>query len=362
MISRAFLLQNISGFVNRKNLIVEDQTTGDIIKAILDTHPKYKNDYNKIAGYFKGYNEIKSCEKIWNFLKKNIRYIVESENKQFVRSPAAILKQAVSDCKCYSLFIGGICESLGMNFCYRFASYNEYTKQPGHVFVVVNPGTNNEIWIDPVLSYFNYKKPYYYKIDKKPKMAIYSISGIGQTRKSRRMARRAARRAAGKGFGQKLKKGLRGVLKVAASPARNAFLGLVQLNVRNLAKKLAIAYEKNPTALKNFWEKFGGRIDKLVGAINRGKKKRRILGVGEESSFDAMPFAIGSVTTLMATAAPIIAAITKFLKSVGIEPEDLTDFAKRAINIKAKQLLENQLVPEAETEESYQESTENETE
>jgi hypothetical protein len=360
MISRAFLLHQISGFENRKNIIVADQSTGDIIKAILDIHPKYKEDYNKIAPYFKGSNEIKSCERIWNFLKKNIRYVIESESKQYVRSPAAILKQGVSDCKCYSLFIGGICEALGMNFCYRFASYNEYSKQPGHVFVVVNPGTNNEIWIDPVLSYFNYKKPFFYKIDKKPKMAIYSISGIGRT-KAQRKARRTARRAAGKGFGQKLKKGLRGVLKVAASPARNAFLGLVQLNVRNLAKKLAVAYEKNPSGVKNFWEKFGGRIDKLVGAINRGKKKRRILGVGEESSLDAMPYTIGSVTTLMATAAPIIAAVTKFLKSVGIEPQDLTDFAKRAINIKAKELLEGQLVPEAETEQEYEEPG-NETE
>jgi hypothetical protein len=355
MLSRAFLLHQISGFENKKNIIVEDQSTGDIIKAIIDTHPKYKDDYKKLSVYFKGSNEIKSCDKIWNFLKKNIRYIVESENKQYVRSPAAILKQGVSDCKCYSLFAGGIADALGMKFCYRFASYNDYNKQPGHVFVVINPGTYNEIWIDPVLSYFNYKKPYYYKIDKKPKMAIYSISGIGRT-KAQRMARRTAKRAAGKGFGQKLKKGLKGVIKVAASPARNAFLGLVQLNVRNLAKKLAIAYEKNPAELKHFWEKFGGRIDKLVGAINRGKKKRRILGVGEESVFDALPHSIGSVTALMATAAPILAAVFKFLKSIGIEPQDLTDFAKRAINIKAKELLNNQLVPEAETEETYQES------
>jgi len=360
MLSRSFLLYQISGFENKKNIIVQDQNTGDIIKAILDTHPKYKDDYKKLSIYFKGVNELKSCEKIWNFLKKNIRYVVESEQKQYVRSPAAILKQAVSDCKCFSLFAGGICEALGMNFCYRFASYNNYNKQPGHVFVVVNPGTSNEIWIDPVLSYFNYKKPYYYKIDKKPKMAIYSISGIGRTRTERK-ARRTARRAAGKGFGQKLKKGLKGVLKVAASPARNSFLGLVQLNVRNLAKKLSIAYEKNPAELKSFWEKFGGRVDKLVGAINRGKKKRRILGVGETSIFDPFPHTIGSVTALMASAAPILAAVAKFLKSVGIEPQDLTDFAKRAINIKAKELLENQLVPEAETEETYQESV-NETE
>ena len=351
MLSRAFLLHQISGFENRKNIIVQDQSTGDIIKAILDTHPKYKHDYKKIAPYFKGSNEIKSCEKIWNFLKKNIRYVVESEKNQYVRSPGAILKQAVSDCKCYSLFIGGICDALGMKFCYRFASYNNYIKQPGHVFVVVNPGTNNEIWIDPVFSYFNYKKPYYFKIDKKPKMAIYSISGIGQTRRARRVARRTARRAAGKGFGQKLKKGLRGVLKVAASPARNAFLGIVQLNVRNLAKKLDIAYQRNPAQLKQFWEKFGGRIDKLVGAINRGKKKRRILGVD-----DYQPVIIGvAVGTLLASAAPILAAVTKFLKSVGIEPQDLVDVAKKAVNAKAKQLLENQIVPEAEQEQQFEE-------
>ena len=358
MLSRSFLLNQISGFQNNKNIIVEDQSTGDIIKAILDTHPKYKDDYKKIAPYFKGTNEIKSCEKIWNFLKKNIRYVVESESKQYVRSPAAILKQAVSDCKCYSLFIGGICDALKMKFCYRFASYNTYNKQPGHVFVVVNPGTNNEIWIDPVLSYFNYKKPYYYKIDKQPKMAIYSISGIGQTRKARRVARRTARRAAGKGFGQRLKKGLRGVIKVAAAPTRNAFLALVQLNVRNLAKKLDVAYQKNPAQLKNFWEKFGGRIDKLVGAINRGKKKKRILGVEDDQEF-SIGLAPGTETAL-AVASPILVAVTTFLKKVGIDPQDLVAIGKKALNAKAKQLLSDQLIPQAEQEEEYEESAEEE--
>jgi len=348
MLSRSFLLHQISGFENKKNIIVQDQSTGDIIKAILDTHPKYKDDYKKLAPYFKGSSELKSCEKIWNFLKKNIRYVVESENKQYVRSAAAILKQGVSDCKCFSLFAGGLCDALGMKFCYRFASYNEYIKQPGHVFVVVNPGTNNEIWIDPVLSYFNYKKPYYYKIDKKPKMAIYSISGIGKT-KAQRKARRTARRAAGKGFGQKLKKGLRGVLKVAAAPTRNAFLAIVQLNVRNLAKKLDVAYRKNPTELKNFWEKFGGRIDKLLGAINRGKKKRRILGY-EDNAY----IGVVATSTYLAAASPILVAVTTFLKKIGIEPQDLVALGKKAINAKAKELLSNQLIPEAEQEEQYE--------
>lgn len=340
MISKKFLLEKISGFEGDKRLMVADQTTGDIIAAILTTHPKYVDDYAKIAKYFKGVNVKDTCKNIWEFLKNNIQYVIESEDEQFVRSPAAILKQGVSDCKCYSLFAGGICQALNIPFCYRFASYKAHIKEPGHVFIVVYPGTANEIWIDPVLSYFNYKKAYNYKLDKKPNMAVYSISGIGRTnRKAARQQRRAKRRAAGKGFGQRLKKGVKGVLKVAAAPARNAFLGLVALNVRGLATKLQKAYKTNPSKLSNFWGGFGGRIQALVNAINKGAKKKRLLGTEQN------PNIIGvAIPTLIASAAPIIAAVTKFLKSVGIEPKDLVDVAKAGIQAKAKELIKKQMV------------------
>lgn len=340
MISKKFLLEKISGFDGNKRLMVEDQSTGDIIAAILNTHPKYVDDYKKIAKYFKGSSVKDTCKNIWEFLKNNIDYVIESENEQFVRSPAAILKQGISDCKCYSLFAGGICQALNIPFCFRFASYKRHIKEPGHVFIVVYPGTKNEIWIDPVLSYFNYKKQYCYKLDKKPNMAIYSISGIGRaSKKAARKERRAKRRAAGKGFGQRLKKGVKGVIRVAAAPARNAFLGLVALNVRGLATKLKKAYQTNPSKLSNMWGGFGGRIQALVNAINKGAKKKRLLGTEEN------PNIIGAaIPTMIASAAPIIAAVTKFLKSVGIEPKDLVDVAKAGIQAKAKELIKKQMV------------------
>jgi hypothetical protein len=185
-------------------------------------------------------------------------------------------------------------------------------------------------------------------------MAIYSISGIGRASKAQRKARRVARRASGKGFGQKLKKGLRGVLKVAAAPTRNAFLAIVQLNVHNLAKKLATAYAKNPASVKEFWEKFGGRIDKLVGAINRGKKKRRILGI--EPGYNTI--GVIATSTYIATASPILVAVATFLKKIGIEPQDLIDLGKKAINAKAKELLSSQLIPQSEQQQEYEQDAE----
>ena len=356
MISIGNLLNVLDPYNNKKKVIVDDQNTDDIIKAILDGHEKYKSEYKKIAHYFKGRNNKETAFKIWQFLKKNIQYIIESEEKQTIKSPAALLAQKYCDCKNYSLFTAGILDNLDIPFCYRFSSYKVWDKQPGHVFVVMYPGTSYEIWIDAVLSKFDYKKQYQHKIDKKPKMAIYSISGIGgrkQRRKARQTARRtrrATRKAQGKTFGQKLKKGLKGVLKVAAAPARAAFLGLVTINVHNFAKKLQIAYAKSPTKVQRFWESTGGQISKLLAAINKGAKKRRILGFEENPNIIGAP-----LPALLAAAAPIIAKLASLLKSVGIDPQEIVQVAKNAINAKAQQLAAKALVPKAEQEEEYEE-------
>ena len=342
MINRKFLLNKIgNAYAGKKKMLVADQSTGDIIQAILEAHNKYKDQYNAISSYFKGYSDEQTARNIFDFLKRNIRYVIESEDQQLVRSPAAILHQAVSDCKCYALFAAGICDSLGIPYCYRFASYKYGQKNPAHVFCVIHPDTKNEIWCDPVLSYFNYKKPYYYKLDKKPKkMAVYSISGIGAAPKKKKIL---------KNVGKKLKKGVKGVMKVAAAPARNAFLELVKLNVAGLGNKVWKAYQKAPDKLKNFWESIGGRIASLVKNAEKGHKKKRIFGTYESAIGFADP------ATLSATAAPILAAFAKFLKNIGVDPKELVDVAKEAVNKKAQELIANQVEKVEEVQNKYQE-------
>ena len=357
------LMGRLGPFQNRREMLSADQSTGDIIDAILEAHRRHAGDYSKISSFFNAGSKRETARKIFNFLKKNVRYVIEPGTKQTVKSPAAILATGYGDCKHYSLFAGGVLQNLGIPFAYRFASYKIFDKQPQHVFVVVNPGTSNEIWIDPVVGDFDYKKPYTYATDKK--MALYSISGIGATAqqkadlKAAKAAKKAAptkaakqaaqatvkaaRKAAGRTTGQVLKKGAKVVLKVAAAPVRNSFLLLVKLNFAGLATKLAAAWQKAPSKLQNFWESAGGQINALKKAWEAGSKKKRIFG-------DGIGVAPAAPAAAAATAAPLLVKVADFLKKIGIEPDELVQVGKDALNKRAQELAKKTLEPKAASE------------
>jgi hypothetical protein len=88
------------------------------------------------------------------------------------------------------------------------------------------------------------------------------------------------------------------VKKVGLSPTRNAFLGLVEINVKGLATKIK-ALPKNKAA--KVWEKFGGNADKLFKSVERGAKKKSLFGV-EGIGMDP------ATATALASAAPVVAA------------------------------------------------------
>jgi hypothetical protein len=358
------LMGRLGPFQNRREMLTADQSTGDIIDAILEAHRRHANDYSKISSFFNAGSRRATARKIFNFLKNNVRYVIEPGSKQTVKSPAAILATGYGDCKHYSLFAGGVLQNLGIPFAYRFASYKMFDKQPQHVFVVVNPGTSNEIWIDPVVGDFDYKKPYTYATDRK--MALYSISGIGATAQQRADLRAAkaakkaaptkaakqaaqtsvvaARKAAGRTAGQVLKKGAKVVLKVAAAPVRNSFLLLVTINFAGLATKLAAAWQKAPSKLQNFWESAGGQINALKKAWEKGSAKKRIFGMEQIGVAPAAPAAAA------ATAAPLLVKVADFFTKIGIDPAELVQVGKDALNKRAQELAKKALEPKAATE------------
>ena len=183
------LLSQIDSFKNNQKIITYDQSTNDIINAILRQHNKSLNDYDKLYCYFDGGNCIDTAKKVFKYLKENVKYVIEPENLQTVKTPSAILatgKTTGSDCKNFSLFFAGILDAYRRNtgekfdIAYRFASYDG-TNTPEHVFVVINPDTENELWCDAVLNYFNEKKqPNYFKDKKIKNMALMALSGISQ--------------------------------------------------------------------------------------------------------------------------------------------------------------------------------------
>ena len=342
------IYNKLTPFTNSQRMLVPDQQVSDIIGGMLDAHIKYAPEYNKIAGSFAG-RDVKSTDlNIFDFLKKNVNYVIEPDDKQLLKSPSAILytgRTTGSDCKNYALFTAGILDALNrsgfpIKWAFRYASYRMLDKMPHHTFVVINPDTNKEIWIDPVLNSFDQKKQYYYKLDKKPKnMALISLAGIGKPKKDKtakkqaktvkKATRTAKRKEAVKKVANKLKTTGKAVIKVAGAPVRNSFLLLVKVNFKNLAGKLKRVYDTNPDKLKTFWSGFSGQWDSLVKAINTGYNKKALgyLGV-------ANPVAVA-----VTTASPILVKLAKFLKSIGIDPETIQELAQEKLNQVAQNVV-----------------------
>jgi hypothetical protein len=187
--SKNYILQKLSPFQNYKKVLTTDQTTKEIVNGIVDTLDQYHDEYNKISKYFLGSNVRETAKNVWEFLKSNVPYYIESGDFQTLRSPSAILSMPMgADCKSFALFTAGVFESLNFKgdlkvpFAFRFASYKNNSKEFGHVFIVLYPETNKEIWIDPVLDKFDdrSKIPTYYK-DKKVKMSLVQMSGVYYT-------------------------------------------------------------------------------------------------------------------------------------------------------------------------------------
>lgn len=163
--------------------IVDEQTVNDIITAMLKKHQQCASDYDKIAYLFDGGDITDICERLWKFCKKNFKYVIESEEWQYTSCPYTMLTNGDVDCKNYSLFIGGVLDALKRKgkklvWEYRFACYTlSFDMDPGHVFVVVNPNTDN-IWVDPVLDQFNEHLFYWHARNKRPKTS--KVGAIGR--------------------------------------------------------------------------------------------------------------------------------------------------------------------------------------
>jgi len=171
-------------------------------------------------------------------------------------------------------------------------------------------------------------------------MSLYSISGIGcddceggyiggrKKRKARRQTRRARRRARKTGINCK---GAR-VKAVVLAPARNAYLALIRLNFKKLAVKLAKATstEEGKRNVHAKWCKLGGSGSKLQSAIDKAfakyKRKRGKVGFMDEQELGMIGVA---VTTVVASAIPIIKALAPLIKQFGGEKgEEIAETAE----------------------------------
>jgi hypothetical protein len=254
--------------------------------------------------------------------------VVEPSDKQSTKTLSRILYDAMNkkgnDCKHYSSFTGSILSALGYDddFVYRFAGYSSYHNTPTHVYCVAKDG-EGKIYVDAVINGFDLEKPYKIKIDKRPIMSLYSLSGVDDTLILDPQVsgvfskiKNAVKKTAGKAAAP-LKAAAKAVKNYALTTSmaipRNAFLLLIRFNVHGWATGM----QKLSWDELKWWANLGGDRTALQDVIKKGAKNKRILGLQDNDVL--MPSMVGgigeivTVTTSLATAAPIIAKLTNVL-------------------------------------------------
>jgi hypothetical protein len=364
------LLGRLKPFGGNSKMLVRDQQVPDIISAMLSAHKMYASEYDKISKDFYTGDGVQTAKKLFDFLKKNVKYKIESDQAQRIMSPGAILSLGKNDCKNYALFIMGVLDSLkrkgliNNKIYYRFASYRLLDEIPHHVFAVIQDQQGNEFFIDPVLSKFNERKTYYHKIDKSPSMPLYSVSGIGNqvglfgSKKKKAAAASAAATyapVAQAAPAAKPKEKKKIVLKIALAPARGSFLLLVGLNFMGLATKLKNAFTNKADETQNWWKNLGGNPNELLRKTEQGAKKKRLLGADVEFASEGQ---IGVVATgtaaAAATAAPILIKLAEFLSKLGIDVKEVAEVGKQVLAKQVKNVVEKKLEADARVEQASQ--------
>lgn len=367
----------------KETVNVVDANNADIITVLEKNFSVAVGQTKDFSKKFKSASAGEAALKVWDFVKRNIKYQRDDDEKQAIRLPNRFVNDRTGDCKSYALFIASVLQNLGYTVAFRYTSYNRNNPKPSHVYVYL---PDDGIVVDGVYNYFNKEKPYVYKYDhvmanESINMEVVTLSdnvginasllraykrskkgSLRQRLLANEIARKSNRRykpvsesllkqkiklvspgssdyilamkeldAQGvyevdgingigkirvKKFLKKVGKGIKKTVKKVGqvvkkyNPAfiagRNAFLGLVKINARNMARTLKGHLESNPGALFSKWKKLGGSTTALRNAINAGANKKPIGYLN----------GIGSLSIALASAAPILIAMAVFLKSV----------------------------------------------
>lgn len=327
----------------RAKLLAGWQSTNDIVKAIQEQHKLNLPYAKKISKYFCAPTERETAKNIFNFLKNEIEYRVEPASKQTTKTLSRFIHDGFGDCKHFAIFSNTILESCGFHPVYRFAGYKNSTDFQ-HVYSYL---PNSNTVLDAVLSTFDTEKTPTNKKDLN--MSLYRLSGfedendeIGKI--SFDSIKKGIKTAAAKtsnvvkkaasSIPDAAKKLAQGAKTVSLAVPRNAFLGLVLLNVHGLATNLKKIYDSKGMDGLKFWYDFGGDRSKLIDSIKQGATKKKIFGIEEEQAsyneifggYSGDGIAVGDPVTIsaaLASATPILIKVADIFKKAGISADDV---------------------------------------
>ncbi len=158
---------------NGQDVFIKNGNVIDTVENCIDTIGSHYREVEELASLLKGKTLKDTCCNIFNFSYTYLQYHKDDDGTEQLRTPSRSWmdgqikfkqkgrKTAGIDCDDYSIFVGSLLKCLGIPFKLRITKYDG-KKNFQHIYVVVPAvgDSEGEIVIDPVLSKFDYQKPY----------------------------------------------------------------------------------------------------------------------------------------------------------------------------------------------------------
>ncbi len=163
----------------------------ETVESCIDIVASHYREVEDLARKLKANTLKDTCRNIFNFAYNYLQYQKDDDGTEQLRTPARswldgqmkFKQQGNSntgiDCDDYSIFCGSILKCLGIPFKFRITKYDgKQHFQHIYVFVPALGDSEDEIIIDPVLSKFDYQKPYSFEKSDFSMSALQMVAGI----------------------------------------------------------------------------------------------------------------------------------------------------------------------------------------
>ncbi len=166
----------------------------ETVESCINIIADHYREVEELAANLKADSVKETCRNIFNFAYTYLQYQKDEDGTEQLRTPARswldgqikFRQQGNTDsgidCDDYSIFCGSILKCLGIPFKFRITKYDGKSYYQ-HIYVIVpaQGDSEDEIVIDPVLSKFDYQKPYSYEksnFNMSPLQMLGGVRGI----------------------------------------------------------------------------------------------------------------------------------------------------------------------------------------
>lgn len=154
-----------------QNRLVKIGVNKDIVEVEIADYHQFKDQPKDLVRNLRyGLSIEDQCRSIFAYLVDHVRYKLDPENSQLIKSPARLLHDGTGDCKSLTMFICCCLHCLGITHKFRFVNFDG-SHQFSHVYAVALDERNQEIILDACeldnngVPVFDYARPYSVKKD-----------------------------------------------------------------------------------------------------------------------------------------------------------------------------------------------------